>query len=41
VFAEELAALFPYVKMLDAGSLVTRTFHDPVRVDVELAFQAL
>jgi hypothetical protein len=41
VSAEELAALFPYVEMLEAGSRVTRTFHDPVRGDVEVAFQAL
>lgn len=41
VSAEELAALFPYVEMLDAESRVTRTFHDPVRGEVELAFQAL
>jgi hypothetical protein len=41
VSAEELAALFPYVEMLEAGSRVTRTFNDPVRGDVELTFQAL
>ena len=41
VSAEELAALFPYVEMLEAGSRVTRTFHDPVRGDVEVVFQAL
>ncbi len=40
VAAEELAALFPYVEMLDAGSQVIRTFRDPDRGDVELAFQA-
>ncbi|MEX2223217.1 MAG: hypothetical protein WEG40_15600 [Candidatus Rokuibacteriota bacterium] len=41
VSAEELAALFPYVEMLDAGSRITRQFRDPERGDVEVAFQAL
>jgi hypothetical protein len=40
VSAEELAALFPYVEMLEAGSRVTRTFRDPVRGDVEVIFEA-
>ena len=41
VSAEELATLFPYVEMLDAGSRITRTFRDPERGDTEVAFQAL
>ena len=41
VSAEELAALFPHVEMLVAGSHVMRRFSDPERGEVEFTFQAL
>src|SRR5262249_52888737 len=41
VSAEELAALFPQVEMLQPGHPIVRKFQDPERGEVELTFQAL
>jgi hypothetical protein len=41
VSAEELAALFPHVEVLDAGSHIIRRFRDPDRGEVEFTFQAV
>ena len=41
VSAQELAALFPQVEMLEPGSPVVRRFRDPERGEMEVVFRAL